>query len=375
MKLKQLMRLVKKMVTWKKFCNFYTQYFKNEDKIILLSLLAAGTVGLTYILINAFGPQFSGNTFVNWQFFIGFPVMAALFALSLFARKISPRIGLVTWTYTTYFFMLLGLGTLVYGTQFTPFHPIDAPLIKIDQLLGFNQTALLNWTYAHHQVAILFNQAYSMIGLELSFIPLVLALLLQKRAVIVLFMAITFSFIVGTAIYYFFPTTAPASMFFDPHFALQQQDTFIKFFEIHHHLPITTQEGGLIAFPSFHVVWCVVLAYALKNRKILFYPISLLNALIIASTMFLGWHYLTDVIGGIIMATLSILISEAVYKKYILTDEERQLAALTHRRRYLTIFKLGFPRARGGCPGATGPASPSPSSSSLKTMPRPFSKA
>ena len=312
-----------------KLYDFYKQYLGTEDKIILTSLLAALAIGVVYIVVNAFGMQYNGNEFVNWQFFLGLPLMLALYSVALLAKKLSPRMGLVTWTYTTYFFMLLGLGTLVYGTQFTSFHPIDTTLVNIDQMLGFNQTALLNWTYAHHTIARLFNQAYSLIGFELSFIPLILALLLDKRAVNVLFMGIIFSFIVGTALYYFFPTTAPASVFFDPHFASQQQDTFIKFFEIHHHLPITTQEGGLIAFPSFHVIWCVLLAYALKNKKFLFYPAVALNAFIIASTMFLGWHYLTDVLGGIILGALIIWVSETTYKKYIVKEDHVTLPAET----------------------------------------------
>ena len=301
----------------RKLFDFYKQYLGLEDKIILTSLLTAMSIGVSYIVINTITTQYSGNQFVNWQFFLALPFMAALYSIALFAKKVSPRMGLVTWTYTTYFFMLLGLGTLVYGTQFTAFPPIDSTLVKIDHALGFNQAALLNWTYAHRTIAYLLDKAYSLIGFELSFIPLILALLLDKRSVKVLFMGVIFSFTVGTAIYYFLPTTAPASMFFDPNFAQQQHDTFIKFFEIHHHLPITTQEGGLIAFPSFHVIWCVLLAYALRNKKILFYPIAALNIIIILSTMFLGWHYLTDILGGIVMGALTIWACEAVYKKYI----------------------------------------------------------
>lgn len=316
-----------------KIVDFFKQYLGPEDKFILPALLVAMVIGVTYILINAFTTQYSGNQFVNWNFFLGLPFMLALFSIALFAKKISPRMGLVTWTYTTYFFMLLGLGTLVYGVQFTPFHPVDSVFVKIDQALGFSQTAVLNWTYDHRWLARLFDQAYSQIGIELSFIPLVLALLLDQRGVKVLLMGIIFSFIVGTGIYYFFPTTAPASMFFDPNFAMQQHDTFIKFFEIHHHLPITTQEGGLIAFPSFHVVWCVLLAYSLRRTKWLFYPVAALNSFIILSTIFLGWHYLTDVIGGLAMATLSIWVCETVYKKFIAKSDAKNAeeAALAQR--------------------------------------------
>ncbi len=305
---------------FQKLLGFYQRYLRNADKIMLGLLAIAAIIGITYIISNAIGHQYPGNQFVSWRLFIGLPFMIALYSTALFAQQTSPRIGFITWTYTNYFFMLLCLGTLAYGVQFTPFHPIDSALIKIDQVLGFSQTTLLNWTYIHHSLAILLNQAYSLIGIELSFIPLILAFLLDRRAVKVLFIAIIFSFIVGTTIYYFLPTTAPASMFLNSNFAQQQHDTWIKFFEIHHHLLITTQEGGLIAFPSFHVIWCILLAYALKRKKIIFYPIVLLNTFIIASTVLLGWHYLVDVVGGFAVAILAIWIAETIYKKYIIKE-------------------------------------------------------
>jgi len=164
------------------------------------------------------------------------------------------------------------------------------------------------------------NECYSLMGAQLAIVPMLLALLMQKRAVQVLLISLLISFFIGTTIYYFFPTIAPASMFHDPNFALQQHDTFIKFYEIHHGLPITTAQGGLIAFPSFHVVWAVMLAYSFRHKKYLFYPMALFNSLIILSTLMLGWHYLTDVIGGIILAGLSIFAAELIHQKFIATD-------------------------------------------------------
>ena len=160
-----------------------------------------------------------------------------------------------------------------------------------------------------------------MIGVELALFPIVLALLLEKRAIKVYLLAMLLASIVGFSIYYFFPTTAPASVFFDKNFTPFQHDTFIKFFEIHHHLPITTTQGGLIAFPSFHVIWAALLAYSLKNRKHLFYPVLVFNAIVIVSTVFLGWHYLTDVIGGLTLAGLSVWAAEVIYKRYLVADD------------------------------------------------------
>ncbi len=305
--------------------NFYNQYVTRVDKLLLGLLLGSAVIGLVYILANQLTYQYANTGYLSWQWFIQIPIFLGLGLLAMYARKHSPRMAFLTWTYSIYFFMVMALSVIMVGIETTPFPVIDPWLVKIDHLLGFHQLAVLNWTYAHNWILKGFNFCYAMVGIELGLFPIILALMLQKKAVKMYLIAIIFSFVIGSAIYYFFPTTAPASMFFDPHFAQQQHDTFIKFFEIHHYLPITTTEGGLIAFPSFHVIWSVLLAYAFKDKKYLFYPIAIFNAIVIASTVFLGWHYLTDVIGGISIAALAIWIAEVVHKRYLVSETTKRI--------------------------------------------------
>ncbi len=60
---------------------------------------------------------------------------------------------------------------------------------------------------------------------------------------------------------------------------------------------------GLITFPSFHAVWALLLTDAFRNRAI-----TILNALIIVSTLTTGWHYGIDTLAGIGLALLLIKI-------------------------------------------------------------------
>lgn len=307
----------------RKIIDTINQYLKAEDKILLTLLLATIPLTVSYYVANALGAQFAGVDIITPRFLLLMPLMVGLYIASIYACKITPRIGFVTWTYTMFYLIVMFNGMLTNYIQLTPYHTIDFSLVKIDKFLGFNQLAWLNWTYAHPWIQKIVNQCYGLMGFQLAIVPMVLALLMQKRAVRVLFISLLISFIIGTGIYYFFPTTAPASMFHDPNFALQQHDTFIKFFEIHHFLPVTTTQGGLIAFPSFHVVWAVLLAYSFRHKKYLFYPMALFNIIIILSTLMLGWHYLTDVIGGIILAGLSIAVAEVVHQKYIAVERKK----------------------------------------------------
>ncbi|WP_169835030.1 phosphatase PAP2 family protein [Pandoraea oxalativorans] len=63
---------------------------------------------------------------------------------------------------------------------------------------------------------------------------------------------------------------------------------------------------GLVSFPSFHAVLAVLIPYAARRLKLLFLLFLPLNALMLASTPARGGHYLTDVVGGLAVALVSI---------------------------------------------------------------------
>jgi membrane-associated phospholipid phosphatase len=72
---------------------------------------------------------------------------------------------------------------------------------------------------------------------------------------------------------------------------------------------------GIVTFPSFHTALAIVVIYAASALRLASLPIILLNILVIASTMPLGGHYLTDVLTGAAIATLSILAVRALNRQ------------------------------------------------------------
>lgn len=297
--------------------NFYYQYLNTHDRLIFglcaLTLLLAGV----YTLINLLTLQYPGIFYLpsRWAALI-IPIVAMTIA-AMVIRKDSPRAAYVIGSCGTYFIIFVSLTLLSSGIQFTPFPRIDHYLVTTDNALGFNSLAVLNWTYAHAHIKHLFQFAYDSISLELFVLPIVLAFLLDREWLNRYFLTVIFSFLIGTTIYYFFPTGAPVSVFHSSHFTQDQHDTFLKFYQIHHYLKVTTDQGGMIAFPSFHVIWATLVTYAYRRRKYLFYPLALYNVIVIASTVFLGWHYLTDVIGGLMIAAISIKIASLIEQRYI----------------------------------------------------------
>ncbi|MCA9054128.1 MAG: phosphatase PAP2 family protein [Planctomycetaceae bacterium] len=68
---------------------------------------------------------------------------------------------------------------------------------------------------------------------------------------------------------------------------------------------------GLITFPSFHTCWAILLAWGSRRQRWLCVPVAILNGAVILSTLTTGWHYFTDVLGGIAAAGLAIGVSAA----------------------------------------------------------------
>ncbi|PHQ79223.1 MAG: hypothetical protein COB66_07285 [Coxiella sp. (in: Bacteria)] len=293
---------------------FYYQKLTKEAKLMYALTGLMFVLGLGMMIINDLTYHYGSILYFTspWQRIIA-PLLLLSGLVVYFQDIVSERLSLVIFTFTMYCLSLAAGLMLTQGIETTPFPTIDPWLLHADQVLGFNQTALMNFVYTHAWLKQIFIYGYNSLIPELTVLPLAMALMLRNRSVKVFLFAMLFSYPLGTLIFYFFPTTAPASVIHNIHFTFQEHDTFIKFYQMHHHMKITTTDGGLIAFPSFHVIWGVLLIYLARDKKWLLYPLLLWNSVLIGSTMALGWHYLIDVIAGITIAGSCLYLGERVY--------------------------------------------------------------
>ena len=298
------------MNTFKHIQRFYQQYTTFPDRVFLVLIVYGFFFSAVLMLLNKVDFHFT-----TIQLFLTYiPVTHQLNALLLFflgsvflfygmyVIDESPRSSTFIWGLGLLFWTLMVNIVCSNALQTTPFPPIDQALVKFDQWLGINTVAIMAWMHHHPHLHKIVNFCYGMLPLELVCIPVSLAILNARKALSIFFIAELISFFVGGAIYYFFPTMAPSGVFHSPYFSIQQQDTSLRFYAVHHFLKLTTSDGGLIAFPSFHVVWAILLTNACRAKKIFFYPMVCLNLVIIASTVLLGWHYFADVIAGTVLA-------------------------------------------------------------------------
>lgn len=290
--------------------------------LIVLNLLA----GSIFVLLNStkfhypetalFGIS-AKNWLLAWNGFFWKAIGPSLvfFFYGIYIRSESPRAAAFLWGIGFLPLCIFANMVIANGIQVTPFAPIDPLLIKIDRMLGINTPELMAWTHNHPHIHNLLNNAYHSLILELLGILLILTVFSARKPLSIFYLTQLSTILIGALIYYFFPTMAPSGLFHCPYFTATQKDTSLRFYEIHHHLKVTVnEECGLIAFPSFHVVWAILATYSLRDIKIFFYPAAIWNAIIIISTVLLGWHYFVDVIGGAVLATVGIVFAERIYR-------------------------------------------------------------
>jgi len=209
------------------------------------------------------------------------------------------------------FFAIMSLIALATNAiQLTPFPPIDNYILSIEAKVHINMISILNWTNQFPLFKRILIFIYDSLPFQMSILPLLVIATGKYNIAREYYFLLLCTVLIGFVFYYFFPTTAPASVIHSPLFTEAQVATGLKFSQIHQHIPPSTMDGGLIALPSFHVIWALLCVYLLKEW---FYPAILLlavNILLILSCVLLGWHYPVDVVGGILILGFSYYLLE-----------------------------------------------------------------
>lgn len=271
--------------------------------IFLAGLLFA--LSLIVLLINYFFYKYPGNTF----FPDGIPLL--VITLILFSigsnlcfskgskiRQIGPEL--------LYFVTVMSLIALASNAvQLTPFPPIDKHIVALERHLHIHMESILAWTNNHLEFRNLLARIYDSLDYQMSILPLLIIITCRFHLIREYYFLLLCTTLIGFGFYYFFPTTAPASIINSPFFFPEQVDTSLKFRQIHHHINPTTNEGGLIALPSFHVIWAILCVNLLREWMIPCILLIVINLLLIASCVLLGWHYLTDIVGAFIVLSIS----------------------------------------------------------------------
>ncbi|NDH69417.1 MAG: phosphatase PAP2 family protein [Gammaproteobacteria bacterium] len=204
-----------------------------------------------------------------------------------------------------FFFMMVVVTIATIAIQYTPFPTIDKQIVAFEAFGHIHLETLINWTHNHPTLNHYLWLTYNSLPYQMCYFPLFVIFMKRSNILHEYFFLMLFCTLIGFTFYYFFPTAAPASVINSPYFIDEQRATELKFFQIHHYIPTTTNDGGMIALPSFHVIWAWLCLYITRFSPLLFILVLPITSLLLASCVLLGWHYLTDVLGAIVVLLLA----------------------------------------------------------------------
>ncbi len=188
----------------------------------------------------------------------------------------------------------------------------DAHFARLDETLGVSVPAIMRWS-GHHWIGGVVNSTYTILAPLIAFAFLLPSLTGRVKPARQFLTGNLVAFIVGLPVFALLPAVGPWSGYHLAPTPLQIQCQS-DLFELRNVGIYVHHANGVICFPSFHVMWAILCARALWEFRLLRIPVSLLSGLIVISTMTSGWHYFSDVLGGILLAAVAMLVSEWLYQ-------------------------------------------------------------
>ena len=287
------------------------RFFSRLSGIQLVAILFL-LFSVVVLLINAFIFKYPGNLYFPSSGLFDWLLILLIWAGSVLQFGKNSKIAHITKEVFYFYLLILIISIGSTAIQFTPFPPIDKKIQLIESIFYVNMDEIVKWTNSFPAFYTFLTVIYSFLTIELIVLPICIIIARQSDYFYEFVFLVLISTFIGFVFYYFFPTTAPASISTSPYFTDEQRATGLKFYQIHHYIEPTTILGGMVALPSFHVIWSWWLQFMTRVWPLVFYFLLPLNIMLIFSCVLLGWHYPIDIIGSIII----ILCTHYIYNKF-----------------------------------------------------------
>ncbi len=281
-----------------------------------------GGVLLAAVLVSDFSlePAAFGTTAAVAAFF-GLTAYLYCFAK---AELADPKLVFSLGTLSQVIFVTAIVGPLSYVASALSLPLQDHALLAIDRALGMDPEWIARFVSDRPSLATVLDRGYGLIKWPLLGIPIVLALTARHVRLQLFVLALSLALAVTIAI----SAVAPAiGTYYGLHvspsdfpgvntrvYASQLRDILalregsLRHLELFH-------LAGIVSFPSFHAASAVLYMWALWPVRGLGGIAAALNMLMIASTPVIGAHYMIDVIGGIALATASIMAAKCYLER------------------------------------------------------------
>lgn len=200
----------------------------------------------------------------------------------------------------------------------------DAAFKELDAILfhGLSVSALSHAAVRHFSLGFfkllefVYYGMFNQIGAALIIIPLCLG---RKRALQFAGAVLT-AYYVALAIFFIWPSVGPFAIC-PTHFAdfpaslatYGYQKIFVA--KAHgfwtHQMPFRVDTDYYIAFPSMHIAQPLIVLWFLRKWKRIAAFLLAYDAILVGAILLLEWHYLVDVIGGVLVAVLAIMMVDS----------------------------------------------------------------
>jgi membrane-associated phospholipid phosphatase len=197
-------------------------------------------------------------------------------------------------------------------------------MVRGDEALGFGWLAWAHWVDNHPVFQAICHYSYESMSWQIVLPVVVLALQSRLTELRIYLLAFSLALTTIEIIAMFFPTVGPIAVIDRSSFHLLQ---FTGATPVDHLWRLRTPGpvsfandsfGGIVSFPSFHATVAVLIPLTLRADPRLFYPLLVLNAAMLCSTLTEGAHYAVDVMAGSGMAILA-----SICAKHIIAAEDR----------------------------------------------------
>jgi membrane-associated phospholipid phosphatase len=275
---------------------------------ILMAAILVVLVPADYVLARHVNFNGSGHSLQVW--------MTALFlgAILVYCRwRPLPRLieacELAIWA--DLYFDALSVLIQIAGRSHAPL--VDPQLTAIDAHLHFATVAWVHFVRHIPALRIALALVYAVEPLLLLAALVVLPFMGRADASRRYVLGIVIAAVITAAAFALWPAAGPWTT--EGYRATRDQvqvTTYLALLKSHAPVSLNMEDAGIVAFPSFHTLLAVLSAVALGALRRLRWPAWILAALIILSTLTTGWHYLTDVLGGLLLAAISLAAARAL---------------------------------------------------------------
>ncbi|UDL90274.1 phosphatase PAP2 family protein [Mesorhizobium sp. PAMC28654] len=209
---------------------------------------------------------------------------------------------------------------------------MDESLANIDAAIGFRWRDFLDLANAHPVIARALVFAYHSMGPQLPILFIVLAFsnggqrlteFVTMLAVSSALTATAMAMVPAAGTYAYFQPLAEDFSNFTARAGMWHYEELMRLRSDEPVNLLVSRAEGLTTFPSFHTVLAIIVVYALRFIPVLAWPLGLLNAVMIVSTMPEGGHHLVDVLAGATVALLTVAAVRLIQSPAFL-DDKRQ---------------------------------------------------